>query len=199
MSDLPQWASTALAARCARLLAPRLHTQWPNMPTEVGQLFESAVTGAESAASRGSVSDELGTLEMELTKTVGMFVLNLSGLAEGITRPMPSYEAMRDLMPTNKADVEIVRNILDVGARTARAAASKSESSAYREAMDAVSWTLSVLEDVQDTGLHDHVLSINERLHAICEVNGAAKDTTVRWNEHDWEVSIPQRPWWRLW
>lgn len=198
MSHLPRWASVALAARCGRILTPKLDLKWPNAPAEVRHLFLSAAADAESAASEGLESDELQTVGEELTKVVGMFELRIQGLDKMITRPMPAYEAMRDSMPADEGDQRIVREILDVGARSARAATATGVSVAYQEAVDAVNWTLSVLEDLQESQLHDHVAALTQRLHDLCEAKKATKGTTVRWKDDDWDMTIP-RPWWRFW
>lgn len=199
MSNLPRWASVALSARCGRILSPKLDLKWPTAPSEVRQLFISVVTGAESAASQGLASEQLASLASELTMFVGVFELRLRGLDRLIDGPIAKYEALRDPLPANEDDLRIVRDTLDVGARAARAATQPDDSGAYREAMDAVSWTLSTLDDLREAGLHDHVVALTERLHDLCETKKATRGTTVWWSEDDWCMAIPRRAWWRFW
>lgn len=89
--------------------------------------------------------------------------------------------------------LRLLRDIIDVAARAARAADATERDCAFEECRDAVDWTHSVIERLEIAGMADELDDLVDSAYYYCEDAGVTDDDAVSWTGSGW-ASSPDAP-----
>lgn len=87
-SSFPWRARTALSARTVRMLQPRLHLNWPDIPSEIAELCEAILMAAEAFAAGGDLPD------MDLSSRLSTLTADVDARMPRLERPQEAIVVM---------------------------------------------------------------------------------------------------------
>jgi hypothetical protein len=183
MNTLPRRANIALVARCAEMLLPTLASLWPKMPERENTLVTGAIRDAISVARCDSKFPGLTNTATEITQLVGRLTLHLHGLPAEIT------ELPDDVTSLQTEEVQTIRNIIDVAARSARAADATDFSMTSSECDDGISWAMCVARETDNSGLSGELDKMIEMLQEYCGEALVTDESPIWWTGTGWQCN----------
>jgi len=180
METLPRRACIALVARCADMLLPTLASLWPNMPERDKTLVIRAVQDAISVARYDAEVPGLPNTATEITQLVGRLTLHLHGLPVETELPASVTNLQTERIQT-------IRNIIDVAARSARAAVATDLAMTSSECDDGISWAMCVARETQNSGLLEELDETIALLQQCCVEGLLTDESPVWWTGVGWQ------------
>jgi hypothetical protein len=155
---------------------------WISVPDEMRQLFHAAVGGAVQTARTGQTPEGLYQTALDLTAMVGRFQIHFHKL--DIPSRLPE-----SITCLEEAPMRMICCVLDVGARSARAASSEKVRDAVEECLDGVSWAYSLARDLNDHNLETNLNDTISSLEADCRSQRLTDRSTIWWAGESWNAA----------